>query len=75
MNILFGKIATSSSVASDAISTIWALGGKFISFLIILSVLGTIGIYILTAPRIYFAMADDKLFLFSEKFVLIKSTF
>lgn len=56
------KIATSGSVASDAISVIWSVGGKFISFLIILSVLGTIGIYILTAPRIYFAMADDKLF-------------
>ncbi|CAH0994916.1 Serine/threonine exchanger SteT [Emticicia aquatica] len=56
------EIANSNSVASDAISTVWALGGKFISFLIILSVLGTIGIYILTAPRIYFAMADDKLF-------------
>lgn len=56
------QIANSGSVASDAINTIWALGGKFISFLIILSVLGTIGIYILTAPRIYFAMADDGLF-------------
>ena len=57
-----GEIAASKSVASDAINTIWTVGGKFISFLIILSVLGTIGIYILTAPRIYFAMADDKLF-------------
>lgn len=56
------NIAISDSVASDAISTVWSLGGKFISFLIILSVLGTIGIYILTAPRIYFAMAEDKLF-------------
>lgn len=56
------NIATSASVASDAISTVWSLGGKFISFLLILSVLGTIGIYILTAPRIYFAMAEDKLF-------------
>jgi len=56
------QIAISKSVASDAINTIWILGGKFISFLIILSVVGTIGIYILTAPRIYFAMADDGLF-------------
>src|SRR6185369_10555519 len=56
------QIAASKSVASDAISTIWTFGGKFVSFLIILSVLGTIGIYILTAPRIYFAMAEDKLF-------------
>lgn len=60
--IPISQIAGSGSVASDAISTVWTLGGKFISFLIILSVLGTIGIYILTAPRIYFAMADDGLF-------------
>lgn len=56
------QIAASKSVASDAIGTIWNFGGKFVSFLIILSVVGTIGIYILTAPRIYFAMADDGLF-------------
>ncbi|MEQ1606081.1 MAG: amino acid permease [Pyrinomonadaceae bacterium] len=56
------QIAASKSVASEAINTIWGLGGKFVSFLIIVSVVGTIGIYILTAPRIYFAMADDKLF-------------
>ena len=56
------RIAASSGVASEAVSTIWALGAKFISFLIVLSVLGTIGIYILTAPRIYFAMAEDGLF-------------
>jgi len=56
------QIAASKSVAADAISTIWTFGAKFVSFLIIISVIGTIGIYILTAPRIYFAMADDKLF-------------
>ncbi|MEZ4905517.1 MAG: amino acid permease [Spirosomataceae bacterium] len=56
------RIATSMGVASEAVSTVWALGAKFISFLIVLSVLGTIGIYILTAPRIYFAMAQDGLF-------------
>jgi APA family basic amino acid/polyamine antiporter len=56
------KIAASTGVASEAVSAVWTLGGKFISFLIVLSVLGTIGIYILTAPRIYFAMAKDGLF-------------
>ncbi len=67
------QIASSGSVASDAISTVWILGGKFISFLIVLSVLGTIGIYILTAPRIYFAMAEDKLFF--KKFSEIHPTY
>lgn len=71
------EIIISDSVASDAISTVWAFGGKFISFLIILSVLGTIGIYILTAPRIYFAMADDKLFFkkFAEIHAIYKTPF
>ncbi len=71
------QIATSGSVASEAIITVWTLGGKFISFLIVLSVLGTIGIYILTAPRIYFAMADDKLFFkkFAEIHPIYKTPF
>lgn len=75
--IPIGKIAVSGSVASDAVSTVWNLGGKFISFLIILSVLGTIGIYILTAPRIYFAMADDKMFFkkFAEIHPIYKTPF
>ncbi len=67
------QIAASKSVASDAINTIWSFGGKFISLLIIVSVVGTIGIYILTAPRIYFAMADDKLFF--KKFAEIHPKF
>ncbi|MBL7815891.1 MAG: amino acid permease [Saprospiraceae bacterium] len=56
------QMSASNSVASDAVSVVWSVGATFIAFLIVLSVLGTIGIYILTAPRIYFAMADDGLF-------------
>jgi APA family basic amino acid/polyamine antiporter len=67
------KIATSTGVASEAISTVWAWGGKFISLMILMSVLGTIGIYILTAPRIYFAMAQDGLFF--KKFAEIHPQF
>jgi APA family basic amino acid/polyamine antiporter len=67
------QIAASKSVASDAINTIWTFGGQLISFLIIVSVVGTIGIYILTAPRIYFAMADDGLFF--KKFAEIHPKF
>jgi basic amino acid/polyamine antiporter, APA family len=55
-------IGKSTSVAADAVGLVWSASAKFISFLIVLSVLGTLGIYILTAPRIYFAMADDGLF-------------
>lgn len=67
------KIATSSGVASEAVSTVWVLGAKFISLLILMSVLGTIGIYILTAPRIYYAMAQDGLFF--KKFAEIHPQF
>ena len=67
------QIAATTSVASDAINTIWDFGGKFVSFLIIVSVVGTIGIYILTAPRIYFAMADDGLFF--KKFAELHPTY
>lgn len=56
------NIMVSGGVAAEAVSTVWGLGSKFIAFLIVLSVLGTIGIYILTAPRIYFAMAEDGIF-------------
>lgn len=67
------QIVASKSVASDAINTIWSFGGKFVSFLIIVSVVGTIGIFILTAPRIYFAMADDGLFF--KKFAELHPTY
>jgi basic amino acid/polyamine antiporter, APA family len=56
------NIAASKSVAADAVSSVWTAGALFVAFLIVLSVLGTIGIYILTAPRIYFAMAADGVF-------------
>jgi basic amino acid/polyamine antiporter, APA family len=67
------NIINSKSVAADAVSTIWGFGAKFIAFLIVLSVLGTIGIYILTAPRIYFAMAEDGIFF--KKFAEIHPKF
>ncbi len=67
------KIVGSSGVASEAISTVWAAGAKFVAVLIVLSVLGTIGIYILTAPRIYFAMAQDGLFF--KKFAEVHPTY
>ena len=55
------KIINSESVASDAINTFWVAGSKFIAFLIVLSVLGTIGIYILTAPQNVLMASDATL--------------
>lgn len=56
------RIAGAEGVAALAITQIWPWGAQLVAFLIVLSVLGTIGIYILTAPRIYYAMAADGLF-------------
>jgi len=56
-------IASSPRVASDAISVILGpVGGTIIALTIFISTFGTTGIYTLTAPRIYYAMANDGVF-------------
>ena len=56
-------IAKSPSVAADAIkSALGPVGGGVIALAIFISTFGTAGIYTLTAPRIYFAMARDGIF-------------
>jgi APA family basic amino acid/polyamine antiporter len=55
-------IISSQKVAAEAVSTIFPFGGKLVAAIIAISTFGTIGIYTLSAPRIYYAMADDGLF-------------
>ena len=55
-------IAGTTKVAGDAIATIIPFGGKLVAVAIAISIFGTIGIYTMTAPRIYFAMAKDGVF-------------
>jgi len=56
-------IAASPRVAADAVSSVLgSAGGTAISLAIFISTFGVVGIYTLTAPRIYFAMASDGLF-------------
>ena len=55
-------IATSEKVAAEAVSTVIPFGGMLVAGLIAISTFGTIGIYTLSAPRIYYAMAEDGLF-------------
>lgn len=55
-------MAGTDKVASTAISVVWKGGGLFIACLIALSTLGTISIYTMSAPRLYFALANDGLF-------------
>jgi APA family basic amino acid/polyamine antiporter len=57
------KIAASPRLATDAIETILGtFGGGLIAVAIFISTFGTTGIYTLTAPRIYYAMARDGVF-------------
>ena len=56
------KIAASSCPAADAVQTVLPFGGIFISVMIALSALGTVGICLYSVPRIFFALASDGLF-------------
>ncbi|MGB2867900.1 MAG: amino acid permease [Bacteroidota bacterium] len=57
------QMAASPRIASDALSVVLGpVGGSFIALTIFISTFGTTGIYTLTAPRIYYAMANDGLF-------------
>jgi APA family basic amino acid/polyamine antiporter len=56
-------IAASEHVGADAAAAIFgAAGGKIVSLLILVSVLGTLNGCFLTTPRVYFAQAADGLF-------------
>jgi APA family basic amino acid/polyamine antiporter len=56
-------MAASPRVAADAVRTVLGpVGGSLISLAIVISTFGVIGIYTLTAPRIYYAMAADGVF-------------
>jgi len=57
------QMALSPRIASDAMSVVLGtFGGSLIALTIFISTFGTTGIYTLTAPRIYYAMAKDGVF-------------
>ncbi len=56
------KIASTDSLAADAVSLVVPFGGPLVAGIIAISVFGTAGIYTLSSPRIYYAMARDGLF-------------
>lgn len=56
------QMAQSGSIAADAVSTVVPFGGTMMAIIIAISTFGTALIYTLSAPRIYFAMAEDGLF-------------
>jgi APA family basic amino acid/polyamine antiporter len=56
------QIIASDKVAADAIGAAFSFGGSLVSIMVMCSLIGTVAIYTMTAPRIYFAMAKDGLF-------------
>lgn len=56
------QIANSKTVAADAMNTLVPWGGALMAALIAVSTFGTTGIYCMTSPRIYYAMAKDGVF-------------
>lgn len=55
-------IAATNKVAGEAVGTLLSYGGKLVAVAIAISIFGTIAIYTMSAPRIYFAMAKDGIF-------------
>ena len=62
-------IAETPRVAGDAMATVAPWGGKAVAVAIALSIFGTISIYTMSAPRIYYAMAEDGIFFKQLAFV------
>ena len=56
------KISNSQALAADSLGQYFEVGGQMIAILIMVSIFGTISIYTMSAPRIYFAMAKDGVF-------------
>jgi basic amino acid/polyamine antiporter, APA family len=56
------QIAATQTIAGDALGVVFPFGKGIMAFVISASVFGTIGIYTMSAPRIYMAMADDGIF-------------
>lgn len=67
----YEALINTDRVAGDAMSQVFSFGGKLVTIFITISIMGTIGIYTMTAPRIYYKMAEDGLF-FSQLSVLHK---
>jgi len=55
-------MANSTRVAGDALEAIVTGGGQAVALLIGVSIFGTMSIYTMSAPRVYFSMARDGVF-------------
>jgi basic amino acid/polyamine antiporter, APA family len=52
-------MAQSNAVAAEALRSVIPVGAHLVTILILISTFGSIGIFTMTAPRIYLAMAQD----------------
>ena len=57
------QMAASDRIAAEAVNSVWSGGGDWVAGLVAISIAGTLAIYCMSAPRIYFAMAQDKSFI------------
>ena len=62
VNGIEGMVASTLVAADTMHALVGRVGGAFISVVVMLSTLGTLTGVMLTAPRIFFAMADDGVF-------------
>lgn len=71
LNVLpVDQLKNSQAVAADMMQGVFPKAGSlFIVGVVCISVFGTIAVYTITAPRIYFAMAADKVFFKQLAFV------
>jgi APA family basic amino acid/polyamine antiporter len=61
-----GRVATSETFAAQAGEALFGpAGAKVFSSIVIISVLGSLAAFMMAAPRVYYAMARDRLFLSS----------
>jgi len=56
------EMAGSSKLATDAAGKVFPFGATIVAATIAVSTLGTIGVYTLSSPRIYYAMAESGIF-------------
>lgn len=56
------QIMGTERIAGDALEAVMSNGGRFMAVIIAISIFGTIGIYTMSAPRVYFAMAKEGIF-------------
>lgn len=55
-------MTVSERIAGDALAAVFPAGGQIATWCIAVSIFGTISIYTMSAPRIYYAMAQDGVF-------------